>query len=73
MSYSKSGQSEPVEDDAFVFPFLDFANRFISSQSSLNKASFFFLDQPFNCFSHAMASLMYLKVSQYFNTTGLLV
>jgi hypothetical protein len=34
---------------------LDLAKRLTSSQSSLNKASFFFLDHPFNCFSQAIA------------------
>jgi hypothetical protein len=34
----------------------DFANCLISSQSSLNKACFFFLDHHFNCFSHFIAS-----------------
>ena len=37
---------------------VDLANFFISSQSLLNNASFFFRDHPLSCFSHAIALLI---------------
>ncbi len=42
---------ELVEGLLNDFDEADLDNFFIDSQSSLNKASFFFLDQPFTCFS----------------------
>ena len=47
----------------FDFANVDLDNHFNSAKSSLNKAWFFFLDHPFNCFSYAIAWLISAQLS----------